>query len=67
MTLKTDEAALETDAQKALAAINVEKAKLDEVAVTDEQKAVGWIKTHLAWIVGPIGLLLGFIAGRVTH
>jgi hypothetical protein len=53
---------VETDATKALADTKAQISKLG----ADEVSATGWIKTHYLYIVGALGLLLGFIAGHVV-
>lgn len=47
-----------TDAEKTLAHV-------DEVIQSDGLKAAGWVKMHIAWIIGLGCLLLGFIMGHL--
>jgi 4-hydroxybenzoate polyprenyltransferase len=36
----------------------------DEVKAT-EVSATGWVKTHIAWIIGAVCFLVGFILGHI--
>lgn len=42
-------------------------AHVESVLKSDELKATGWIKVHILYIACAVCLLLGFVAGRVTH
>ncbi len=40
--------------------------KLEE-KIAHEREVVGtWVKVHYVWIAGALGLLIGFIAGKVV-
>lgn len=61
----TDE--LKTDAGKVLAEIKAETAKLETDAKADFSKGETYVKAHIAWIIGIVCALLGFVAGWVAH
>jgi ElaB/YqjD/DUF883 family membrane-anchored ribosome-binding protein len=61
----TDE--IKTEAEKELANIKAEMAKLDTDAKADVSKGESYVKSHIAWIIGIAAALLGFGCGLIVH
>jgi hypothetical protein len=64
----TDE--IKTDATKALADVKGVIADVDKDAAkveAAEVSASGWVKTHVAWVIGLGCALVGFLAGYLAH
>lgn len=54
---------IKTDAEKALGDVKAEIGKLE----TAEHSASGWVKTHIAWIIGLGCMLVGVVVGYHLH